>query len=124
MQAIRGRDTEPELLLRRELHRRGLRYRVNVAVPGMPRRTIDVAWKGRRVAVFMDGCYWHGCPEHGSSPKVNSDYWGPKIANNRRRDLETGELLRERGWIVLRFWEHEPVGDIADAIERCVRSRT
>ncbi|MCO5300199.1 MAG: very short patch repair endonuclease [Candidatus Nanopelagicales bacterium] len=124
MQAIRARDTRPELAIRRELHRRGLRYRVNVSVPGMPRRTIDVAWKGRRVAVFIDGCYWHGCREHSSAPKVNSDYWGPKIENNRRRDRETGQFLQERGWVVLRLWEHESVKEVADAIELCVRSRT
>ena len=124
MQAIRARDTRPELAIRRELHRRGLRYRVNVSVPGMPRRTIDVAWKGRRVAVFIDGCYWHGCREHSSAPKVNSDYWGPKTENNRRRDRETGQFLQERGWVVLRLWEHESVKEVADAIELCVRSRT
>ena len=124
MQAIRARDTRPELAIRRELHRRGLRYRVNVSVPGMPRRTIDVAWKGRRVAVFIDGCYWHGCREHSSAPKVNSDYWGTKIENNRRRDRETGQFLQERGWVVMRLWEHESVKEVADAIELCVRSRT
>lgn len=123
MQAIRAKDTQPELLLRRELHRRGLRFRLNVPVPGMPRRSIDVAWKGKRVAVYLDGCYWHGCPEHSAVPRVNREYWAPKIAGNRQRDRETEAFLRDRGWTVLRFWEHEPVKDVADAIERCVRSR-
>jgi DNA mismatch endonuclease (patch repair protein) len=124
MQAIKSRDTRPELLLRRELHRRGVRYRINVHVPGLPRRTMDVAWAGKKVAVFVDGCYWHGCPEHGSAPKVNPDYWGPKIENNRRRDRETQQYLQAQGWTVLRFWEHEPVSEVADAVEQCVRPRT
>lgn len=124
MQAIRGRDTTPELLLRRELHRRGLRYRVNVPVRGMPRRSVDITWAGRRVAVYIDGCFWHGCPEHSAPPRVNPEYWGPKIENNRRRDRETQKYLEEQGWTVLRFWEHEPVAQVADTIERVLRSRT
>jgi len=124
MQAIRTRDTKPELLLRQELHRRGMRFRVNVSVPEMPRRSIDVAWSGKRIAVFIDGCYWHGCLEHSTVPKVNADYWVPKIEGNRRRDLETKKYLEGRGWSVLRFWEHEAVDEVADVIQDVVRSRT
>ena len=90
-------------------------------VPGWPRRTMDIAWKGRRIAVFIDGCYWHGCPEHSSTPKINTAYWAPKIENNRRRDVETDGHLREMGWTVLRFWEHQPISEIADEIERLAR---
>lgn len=112
------------MAVRQELHRRGLRFRVNVPVPGLPRRTMDIGWKGRRIAVYLDGCYWHACPEHSSLPKVNSAYWTLKIQKNRQRDTETDEYLRKRGWTVLRFWEHTPVEEIADEIEQCVRSRT
>lgn len=111
MQAIRARNTKPELRLRRELHRRGMRFRINVPVPGMPRRSMDVAWSGKRIAVFIDGCYWHECLDHSSIPKVNAEYWAPKIERNRQRDEETDGYLRAQGWVVLRFWEHESVED-------------
>lgn len=123
MQAIRGRDTVPELAVRRELHARGLRYRVGVPIPGMPRRSIDIAWSGR-IAVFIDGCFWHGCPQHSSPPKAHPEYWGPKIENNRLRDAQTQSHLEERGWIVMRFWEHQSVREVADTIEEVVRDRT
>lgn len=106
--------TAPEMALRRALHARGLRYRVGVAVPGQRRRTIDVAFTRARVAVFVDGCFWHGCPEHGTRPAANSDWWQVKLDANQRRDRDTDRLLQEQAWAVLRLWEHVPV-DVAVA---------
>ena len=108
MSAARRRDTAAELALRRELFARGLRYRVAFPVPGQRRRTIDVAFTRAKVAVFVDGCFWHGCPEHGTSPKANSEWWSVKFAANRERDRDTDRLLAEQGWAVVRVWEHEP----------------
>ncbi len=117
MQLQRERDTLPELALRRALHRRGLRYRVDLpVVPGTVRRRIDIAFTKAKVAVFVDGCFWHGCPEHGKRVHVvNGQYWPGKIAGNRARDIDTDERLRNAGWTVVRVWEHEPVDE---AIER------
>ncbi|WP_419919390.1 very short patch repair endonuclease [Candidatus Poriferisocius sp.] len=109
MSRQRTRDTEPEMVLRRELHRRGLRYRVGYPVPGNPRRSIDIAFVGLRLAVFVDGCFWHGCPTHGTWPRNNAEWWKNKIEANRRRDTDTDRLLREGGWEPLRLWEHEIV---------------
>lgn len=103
--------TAPEMALRRALHARGLRYRVALAVPGQRRRTIDIAFSRTRVAVFVDGCFWHGCPQHGTRPKQNSEWWTLKLAANRRRDRDTDSVLTALGWQVLRIWEHEPVAD-------------
>lgn len=116
MQANRSRDTKPELEVRRALHRLGLRYRVAVAPePGLRRRA-DIVFTRARVAVFIDGCFWHGCPQHGRrSFNHNADYWPAKISANVARDVDTTERLREAGWLVLRFWEHE---DAASAVER------
>ena len=117
MSRQRTRDTEPELVLRRELHRRGMRYRVAYPVPGNPRRSIDIAFVGIRLAVFVDGCFWHGCPIHGTWPVTNSQWWRNKIEVNRRRDSDTDRLLQEHGWESLRFWEHE-VATAADHVHR------
>ena len=107
MSRLARRDTAPELAVRRELHRAGLRYRVVYPVPGKPRRSIDIAFTRARLAVFIDGCFWHGCPEHGTAPSSNSDWWSTKLAANRSRDLDTTEHLQHHGWNVRRFWEHE-----------------
>ena len=117
------RDTAPELALRRELHARGLRYRLCHPVPGFPRRTIDVAFPGAQVAVFVDGCFWHGCPEHGTGPKANDRWWAEKLARNGERDRETDAALAAAGWHVLRFWEHEDAARAADRVESLVRGR-
>jgi DNA mismatch endonuclease (patch repair protein) len=107
MRANRSRDTKPELNLRRLLHAAGCRYRVDFPpVPGLRRRA-DVVFTKRRVAVFVDGCFWHGCPEHATLPTANADYWLPKLARNIERDRETNRLLADAGWRVLRFWEHQ-----------------
>lgn len=122
MSRQRRRDTAPELALRRELHRRGLRFRVDHPVPGLPRRRADVVLTRARIAVFVDGCFWHGCPVHATWPAENARWWAAKLRRNVERDRETDEHLRALGWTVLRFWEHEPVGLAADAVESRWRS--
>ena len=112
----RTRDTGPELALRRDLHRRGMRYRVGYPVPGNPRRSIDIAFVGIRLAVFVDGCFWHGCPTHGTWPATNPQWWRDKIEANRARDADTDRLLGEHGWVSLRLWEHE-VATAADRVQ-------
>lgn len=121
MSRQRTRDTEPEMLLRRELHRRGLRYRVDAALPGLPRRRADVLFTRARVAVFIDGCFWHGCPKHKTAPTSNGAWWAAKLARNIERDRETDAHLRSFGWTVLRIWEHEDIEHAATDIEQIVR---
>lgn len=121
MLANRGKDTGPELAVRRLLHAQGLRYRVDFRLAPPLRARADVVFTRQRIAVFIDGCFWHGCPIHATSPKANSDYWGPKLARNIERDRETAVALAERGWTVLRFWEHEAPAVVADAIVQAVR---
>ncbi|MET7271510.1 very short patch repair endonuclease [Streptomyces flaveolus] len=108
-----SRDTAPEVAVRRLLHASGLRYRVNVPVPGMPRRTIDIVFPRVKLAIFLDGCFWHGCPQHATQPKANAAWWRSKLDKNMARDRETSEHLRQQGWTVLRFWEHEAPDAIA-----------
>jgi DNA mismatch endonuclease (patch repair protein) len=119
----RRTDTAPEMLLRRELHRRGMRFRVNYAflLPGLTRRRCDVAFTRSKVAVFVDGCFWHGCPLHATSPKSNAPWWAEKLASNVARDLDTNARLGTAGWTVLRFWEHEDPVLAADVVESAVR---
>ena len=116
MIANRRRDTQPELRVRRLLHAAGLRYRVDVAPLRGLRSRADIVFTRQRIAVFIDGCFWHGCPAHGVAPKTNAEYWGPKLARNRARDLDVSKQLAESGWAVLRFWEHEPPEDVARII--------
>lgn len=122
MSTFPRRDTTPELELRRELWRRGLRYRVDRPLDGKRRRRADLTFVGPRVVVFVDGCFWHGCPEHGTSPKANAEWWSEKLARNVARDADTDEFLTAQGWTVLRFWEHEDVLAAADQVERVVRA--
>lgn len=123
MRGNRRRDTRPELAVRRAVHSLGLRYRVDARpLPDLNRRA-DLVFTRAKVAVFVDGCYWHGCPEHGTEARTNADYWGPKIRRNRDRDQETDKLLAEQGWVPLRIWEHEPVTSAADKILAAVRYR-
>lgn len=117
MSTLARRDTAPEVALRRELHRRGLRFRLQVKVPGNNRRTIDIAFTRVRLAVYVDGCFWHGCPEHHHAPKSNSDWWRWKIERNRERDRDTDRELRVAGWDVLRVWEHQPTASSADLVQ-------
>lgn len=118
MRANRGRDTTPELALRRELHRRGLRYFVNRRPVKEVRRTADLVFPRLRLAVFVDGCFWHGCPTHHTVAKTNAEFWAAKVARTRERDHETDEALRVRGWTVVRVWEHEAVDTAADTVRR------
>lgn len=115
------KDTKPELDLRRELHRRGLRYRVDAPLPGLARRRADLLFTGVRLAVFVDGCFWHGCPEHCRLPKSNHDWWEAKIVGNRERDEDTNARMLALGWAVLRFWEHEDMRAAADIVESIAR---
>lgn len=123
MQAIRGRDTKPELELRRRLWSAGLRYRVDARPVPVLRRRADVVFRRARVAVFVDGCFWHGCPEHGHAVGVNETYWSAKLARNIARDRDTDQQLAAAGWVVVRVWEHEEPAEAARAIEETVRSR-
>ena len=118
----RSRDTAPELAVRRAVHAMGLRYRVAYRPEPRLRRTADLVFTRARVAVFIDGCYWHGCPEHYIEPARNVDYWRPKIARNRERDAETSAALGEAGWRVLRFWSHEDPHEVARRIAEAVRA--
>jgi DNA mismatch endonuclease, patch repair protein len=113
--------TGPELAVRRALHRRGLRYRVSPRdVPGRP----DLVFTRARLAVFIDGCFWHACPEHGTLPKNNREWWEAKFVGNRERDRRKDRLLEEDGWMVLHFWEHEDVLSVADTVVAAWRART
>jgi DNA mismatch endonuclease (patch repair protein) len=108
MKANRKADTRPELALRAAMHRLGLRYRVRRLIVADRVRVIpDVVFPGARVAVFVDGCWWHQCPIHGSTPRSNTDYWLPKLAGNVERDRLVGHALTMAGWTVLRVWEHD-----------------
>lgn len=116
------RDTAPELALRRELHRRGLRYRVDHPLPGMPRRRADLLFTRAKIAVFVDGCFWHSCPIHGTRPANNAAWWAEKLARNIERDRETDAALVAAGWRVLRLWEHMDMSEAADIVEQVVRT--
>jgi DNA mismatch endonuclease (patch repair protein) len=122
MRSVRQANTSAECALRRELFSRGLRYRIQVPVLTKPRRIADVAFGGLRVAVFVDGCFWHGCPEHATWPKQNAEFWRAKIEANMARDNDTDERLRAEGWKVIRVWAHEEpkaaAGHIAQILER------
>nr|WP_238526501.1 very short patch repair endonuclease [Gordonia neofelifaecis] len=121
MKSNRSRDTGPELRLRSELHRRGLRYFVDRAPIKGVRRRADVVFPRKKIAVFVDGCFWHGCPEHFTVAKTNAEYWAAKVEANRARDRDTDRLLIDAGWTVLRVWEHEDVEGAADRIVRAIR---
>jgi len=116
MQRQRSRNTGVERALRSELHRRGLRYRVHRRpIPGL-RRESDVVNARLRLAVFVDGCFWHGCPDHATWPKANAEFWREKIEGNRARDRDTDAKLRDAGWTVVRIWEHEDPVEAADRV--------
>lgn len=107
MQSNKGRDTKPELALRRAVHALGLRYRVSKRPLPRLRRTADLVFTRVKVAVFLDGCFWHGCPDHHTVSATNTGYWTDKVRRNRERDDETNRLLAAEGWHVIRVWEHE-----------------
>ena len=120
MAKVRQTGTDVELALRREMYRIGLRYRVGYEVLKKPRRVADVAFPGRKIAVFVDGCFWHGCPEHATWPKRNAEFWRQKIEANRQRDADTNTRLRAIGWTALRFWSHESPAKAAAIVARAV----
>jgi len=127
MRAVRQRDTSSEKLLRSALHRLGLRFRVQVAPIQGLRRTADIVFSRERIAIYVDGCFWHGCPTHGTMPKTNRVFWQKKIKENRRRDADTDTRLRSAGWEVIRVWEHaadlaEVAGEIYERVS--VRLKT
>ncbi len=115
---VRQKGTNAELALRREMYRIGLRYRIDYEVLKKPRRVADIAFPGRKIAIFVDGCFWHGCPEHGTWPKRNADFWRQKIEANRQRDADTNARLQANGWTALRFWSHESPVEAAQAVAR------
>lgn len=116
------RDTRPEVELRSQLHRRGLRFRKDLAlrIPGRVVRP-DIVFPRARLAVFVDGCFWHACPQHGNQPRVNTEYWRPKLARNVARDRAVDAALVATGWLVLRAWEHEPVPEVVDRVQGLLR---
>lgn len=123
MRSNKGRDTRPELALRRAVHALGLRYRVAARpLPGV-RRTADIVFTRAKVAVFLDGCFWHGCPEHHTVAVTNAGFWAEKARRTRERDAETDRLLAEAGWLSLRVWEHEQPHDAAERVAHEVRAR-
>ncbi len=110
--------------MRSELHRLGLRFRKHVPVHGAGRTTrADICFPRQRLAVFVDGCFWHGCPDHGTAPRKNTGYWGPKLATNRQRDRAVDAALSGAGWQVIRVWEHESPAEAARRIADVVKSR-
>jgi DNA mismatch endonuclease (patch repair protein) len=124
MSGQRRRDTAPEMAIRRLLHSRGLRYRVNFAPVVGLRRRADVVFTRAKVAVFVDGCFWHGCPTHGTKPKSNAEWWVAKLERNVVRDRDTDDRLSTDGWCVIRVWEHEDAVEAARTISAVVRRRT
>jgi DNA mismatch endonuclease (patch repair protein) len=121
MKSNTGRDTKPELRLRKVLHAMGLRYYVNKRPLGSVRRTADLVFPRIRVAVFVDGCFWHGCPQHHTVAKTNAGYWAQKVEGNRQRDADTDGRLAAAGWTTVRVWEHEPVMEAASRVADVVR---
>ena len=114
MSRIRGKDTVPEMTLRRALWARGLRYRLHYRITGRP----DIVFPGRKTAIFIDGCFWHGCPAHRTYPKNNADFWRTKIENNVARDADVTKILETEGWTVLRFWEHQIKLELSSIVDR------
>ena len=124
MQAQRERDTAPELAIRRLLHKAGMRYRVDFRpIPGIRCRA-DIVFRSARVAIFVDGCFWHSCPKHGSKPKSNAALWEAKLLSNQERDKDTDQRLMDADWLPIRVWEHEDPLIAAARIEALVKERT
>ena len=124
MRANARRDTRPELAVRRRLHHAGLRFFVDRPLR-LPERVVrpDITFTRARVAVFIDGCFWHACPEHGTQPEHNDEYWGPKLQRNVARDHEVDEALHHAGWLSLRHWEHEAPDRVAASIALVLEDR-
>jgi DNA mismatch endonuclease, patch repair protein len=123
MQGNKSRDTRPEIAVRCAVHAMGMRYRVAARPLAGVRRTADLVFRRARVAVFVDGCFWHGCPVHHAPPKTNAGYWAMKIEGNRVRDQHTTTMLRAAGWTVLRFWSHEQPLAVASRIAEAIQNK-
>jgi len=123
MKAAKPRDTAPEKALRSVLHRKGLRFRVDERPIKSLNRRADIVFRSVKVAVFVDGCFWHGCPIHGTQAKANAEYWAWKIKQNQERDLDTTRRLKAAGWIVIRVWEHEDPEEASQKIHDVVLER-
>ena len=123
MQGNKRRDTVPEVVLRSALHAKGRRFRKDfrlVTIEGRPRP--DLVFTRARVAVFVDGCFWHSCPTHGRPPTSNAHYWGPKLERNVARDRANDRELTAAGWTVVRIWEHVPIRDAVATVEAALDS--
>mgnify|MGYP003627843249 CR=1 FL=1 len=116
MRATKGRDNPREVAIRSQLHRAGLRFRLHRRLLPGSTRSVDIAIPRSRLAIFLDGCFWHCCPIHGTRPKENALWWEEKLEANCRRDEDTNRRLTELGWKVLRFWEHEAMSDVVSKI--------
>lgn len=125
MRGNRRTDTKPELYLRSALHARGMRFRKDFLIRPSHGRSVkvDITFTRPRVAVFVDGCFWHGCPEHGHTPKANSHYWYPKLKRNRERDERVDSALTRDGWKVVRIWEHTPLDEAVEIVVSAVAER-
>jgi DNA mismatch endonuclease (patch repair protein) len=123
MAKVANKDTAAELAVRRALHRRGFRYRVNQPIAGMGRTRPDLVFPRERIAIFIDGCFWHGCPEHATFPQANALWWAEKLDRNKARDKKTDLQLGELGWEVVRIWEHVAAHEAADLIQEIVMKR-
>jgi DNA mismatch endonuclease (patch repair protein) len=123
MQSNKGRDTQPELALRSAAHALGLRYRVSVRPLRELRRTADLVFTKARVAVFLDGCFWHGCPDHHTVAATNAGFWAEKVESTRSRDRDTDRRLADAGWTSIRVWEHEDPMDAANRIQAVIASK-
>ena len=123
MQAARSRDTAPEKAIRSALHNRGLRYRVDVKPVVELNRRADIVFRFAKVAVFVDGCFWHGCPIHGTQAKANAEFWRLKIERNQQRDSDTNKRLEDSGWTIIRVWEHEDPVEASEKIYAKVKER-
>ena len=119
MSRVRGKNSAAERSLRSALHAEGLRFRLHRRIEGI---AADIVFPGARVAVFVDGCFWHGCPEHATFPKTNQGYWLPKLAENRERDRRQTARLRAAGWTVFRVWEHQCLSPANRTVERIVKA--
>ena len=123
MKGNRGKDTRPEQQIRSALHAAGLRFRKHIRPVRQLRCHADIVFSREQVAVFVDGCFWHHCPEHGRVPGRNALYWEEKMKRNQVRDMRNTEILRKEGWLVLRYWEHEAPKTIAQEILNAVLDR-
>jgi DNA mismatch endonuclease (patch repair protein) len=123
MQAAKPRDTAPEKALRSALHSKGLRFRIDQKPIKELNRKADIVFRSVKVAVFVDGCFWHGCPIHGTQAKANAEFWKNKIEQNRARDRDTNTQLKKAGWRIARVWEHEDPEKASQKIYRLVVKR-